>query len=172
MATQQAVSERVIVGKIAGVYGVKGWLKILSYTAPRHNIFSYAPWLVHIDGAWSEVGVVEGRPHGQGLVAQLEGCDEREYARTLVGCEIAVLREQLPAAPPGEYYWTDLIGLRVVNQEGVELGRIDHLFETGSNDVIVVKGEREHLLPYLPEQVVKEVDLAGQVMRVDWDPEF
>ncbi|MDH4274318.1 MAG: ribosome maturation factor RimM [Gammaproteobacteria bacterium] len=169
---QQDNAQYVVIGKIAGVYGVKGWLKIYSFTEPLHNIFNYAPWLIRVDGEWREVGVAEGRPHGKGLVAQLEGCDDREDARTFVGCEIAALREQFAEAEPGEYYWTDLIGLQVLNQDGVDLGRIDHLFETGSNDVIVVKGAREHLLPYLPGQVIQEIDLAARVMRVDWDPEF
>ena len=164
-------AEQIVVGRIGGLFGVRGWVKVFSYTEPRDNILGYSPWQLLIGGQWVKVKPLDGRIHGKGLVARLEGYDDRDAAATLLGCDVAIDRSQLPAAGTGEIYWADLVGLRVVTLEGIELGVVDHLFETGANDVVVVKGERERLLPYI-DQVVHEVDLAGRVMRVDWDPEF
>lgn len=158
----------VVVGRIVGVYGVRGWVRVQSYTSPAENVLDYAPWLV----GGRQMQVVTGRHHGAGLAVQLAGIADRDVASTLVGSEITVPRAQLPATAHGEYYWADLIGLRVVNLEGVELGRVDHLFETGANDVLVVRGDRERLIPYVPGQVVQEIRLDDGSMRVDWDPEF
>lgn len=165
-------SEPVILGRIAGVYGVRGWLKVFSETKPKENIFSYRPWLVRVDGEWQRLEVLDGRPHGKGLVAQLAGYDDRESARRLVGAPVAVQRQQLPPAAEGEYYWADLVGLRVVTPDGVELGRVDHLLETGANDVLVVNNGRERLIPFVQGQYVQQVDLDAGLIRVDWDPEF
>lgn len=163
---------RVVLGHIAGVFGVRGWVKIFSHTEPRAGIVDYGPWLVQVGGEWRELRVLEGQAHGKGVIARLAGIEDRDAAAALVGAEIAVDRERLPAPRAGEVYWTDLEGLRVETVDGRELGRISHLFETGANDVMVVVGERERLIPYLPGEVIKETDLAGGVMRVDWDPEF
>lgn len=163
----------VTLGRISGAYGVKGWVKVYSETSPRENILAYAPWDLVRSGRRQRVDVVTGRPQGRILVARLEGCDDRNAAEALVGAEIQVPRSRLPGdLAEGEYYWADLVGLRVETLEGVELGRIARLFETGANDVIVVEGERERLLPYIWQQVVREVDLAAGVMLVDWDPDF
>jgi len=172
--TPERAGERdvVVVGRISGVYGVRGWVRVRSYTEPRENILRYSPWLLKSSDGWRSCALEEGRPHGKGIVVRLAGYEDRERAAALIGVEVAVRREQLPPLPAGEYYWADLIGLEVVTREGVSLGRIDHLLETGANDVLVVQGERERLIPYLPEQVVLGVDLDGGVMRVDWDPEF
>lgn len=162
----------IVVGKIVGLYGVQGWVKVFSHTEPKENIFTYAPWLVEIKGEWRPMKVLSGRVQGKGLVASLDGYADRELARLLIGAEIAVLRSQLPKPAKGEYYWNDLIGLNVVTLEGVELGKVDHLFDTGANDVMVVNGERERLIPFVTGQYVLEVDLDAGTIRVDWDPEF
>ena len=163
----------VVLGRISGVYGVKGWLKIYSETDPVQNIVKYDPWLIRKDKTWHKIKPLQGKKHGKGVVAQLEGYSDRDQAAELKGCEIAVKREQLPSvANMEEYYWTDLEGLRVENLEGFYLGEISHLFETGSNDVIVIKGERERFVPYIREQVVKSIDLDKRLMILDWDPEF
>ena len=162
----------VISGRITGLYGVKGWVKIFSDTEPRENIIQYTPWYVRTSDGWKEMKVAEGRRHGKGVVARLESYNDRDAASTLIGAEIALRRDQLPALEQGEYYWTDLIGLKVVTGDGTELGVIDRLFETGANDVVVVKGDRERLIPYLPGQVITRVDLKAGEMEVDWDPDF
>lgn len=165
-------SERIILGRIGGVFGVRGWVKIFSETKPKENIFSYSPWQINLNGQWQTVKVIQGKPHGKGLVAQLESCVDRDQAQQLVGAEIAVDKAQLPEAGEGEYYWADLIGLRVVTLDGQALGQVDHLFETGANDVVVVKGERERLIPFVQGRYIIEISLETGVMRVDWDPEF
>jgi len=162
----------VVVGRISALYGVRGWVKVFSHTDPRDNILHYQPWLVNINGAWQTLEHVEGRIHQQGIVARLDGYDDRDAASTLLGCDIAVRPEQLAVLAPGEYYWSELIGLKVITTEGVELGVVEKLLETGSNDVLVVQGERERLIPYLPDQVVMKVDKERGRIEVDWDPEF
>lgn len=161
------VPRPVVLGRIAGVYGIKGWVRVLSYTRVREDILRYPSWLVGTE--WRRVRV--GRRQGAGVVAQLEGIDDRDQALALVGAEIAVARSDLPALAPGEFYWADLIGLEVVTTQGVALGRVRRLFETGANDVLVIEGERERLLPYLKD-VVKDVDLARGRMTVEWDADF
>lgn len=167
-----APANPVVVGRIAALYGVRGWVKVFSHTDPRDNILHYQPWLVSINGTWHTLKHVEGRIHQQGIVARLDGYGDREAASALLGCDIAVRPGQLASLVPGEYYWSELIGLEVVTTEGVTLGVVEKLLETGSNDVLVVRGERERLLPYLPGRVVAEVDKSAGVIRVDWDPEF
>lgn len=169
-----AAGRRVLVGRIVGLYGVQGWLKIESWTEPRTRIFSYQPWqLTTAPGVATEISGVKGRPQGKGLIAQFPGVDGRDAAAALVGQDIYVARELLP--PPGkdEYYWVDLEGLEVVTTEGVVLGRVTHLFATGANDVVVVRDEsRERLIPFVQGSYVRSVDLSGGRMVVDWDPEF
>jgi len=162
----------VVIGKISGVFGVRGQVKVFSYTAPKENIFNYDPWMLGSGDNWKPRKVASGNKQGKGLIAQLEGCDDRDQAQLLVGQEIAIEKSQLPRAEPGEYYWSDLQDLAVITTQQVELGKVSHLFETGSNDVLVVQGEREYLIPYIKGQVIKQIDQdAGQII-VDWDPEF
>ena len=165
---------RVLMGRIVGLYGVQGWLKIESWAEPRMRIFDYQPWrLSTAPGVETEVSGATGRTQGKGMVAQLPGVDDREQAAALIGNDIYVDRAQLPAAAEDEYYWTDLEGLEVVTTEGVLLGSISHLFATGANDVIVVReGARERLIPFVQGSYVRSVDLSSGRMVVDWDPEF
>lgn len=161
----------VTLGRISGLFGVRGWIKVFSHTSPRTNILEHKTWFLSKEGGREKVRLKAGRAHGKGVVAQLEGFDDRDRAAELLGIDILVPRDQLPQAGEGEFYWADLEGLMVRTLEGEELGRIDHLFETGSNDVMVVKGERERLIPFI-DQVISEVDLDGGLITVDWDPEF
>jgi 16S rRNA processing protein RimM len=167
-----AAGKLVVLGRISGVYGVRGWVRVFSHTDPRENILSYRPWFLRRDGSWESLEVAEGRRHGKGVVARLEGIDDREAARALLGLEIAVDRDRLGMAGPGEYFWTDLEGLEVVTTEGRTLGVVDHLFETGANDVMVVKGDRERLVPFSEPEPVREVDLEDRRILVDWDPDY
>ena len=164
--------ELVPVGRISGLYGVRGWVKIYSYTEPRENILSYNPWLLNLAGGWTPVELLEGKRHGKGVIARLAGCEDRDAAARWLNTEIAIRRDQLPATAAGEYYWNDLIGLKVITTDGVELGVVKDLMETGANDVIVVEGDRERLIPYIWQRVVRDVDLDGGLMIVDWDPDF
>ena len=157
------------VGKIVGLHGVDGWVKIESYTEPRAGIFSYKPWLV----GGVEVAGATGREQGKSLIGKLPGCDDRDAAASLIGAAIQVPRAALPKPKRGEVYWADLEGMDVVTVEGVGLGKVSHLFATGANDVLVVRdGMRERLIPYVTEQFVREVDSKAGRIIVDWDPEF
>lgn len=160
----------LIVGRITRLYGVRGWVRVFSETVPRDNILGYSPWRLGPDR--QERKVAEARPHGQGLVARLEGCQDRDQAAVWVGQTIAVARAQLPPPRPDEFYWADLEGLRVETREGRSLGEVERLFATAGNDVLVVRGERERLIPFLWETVVREVDFARACIQVDWDPDF
>ncbi|TVO75292.1 ribosome maturation factor RimM [Sedimenticola selenatireducens] len=160
-----------VLGRVSGLFGVRGWVKVFSHTSPKENILNYPSWFLFREGEWQEYKLKQGKAQGKGLVALLEGVDDRDQAAELTGADIAVRRDQLPEISPDEYYWSDLEGRRVVTETGVELGRVDHLFETGANDVMMVKGERDHLLPFIG-QVIKEVDLDGDLITVDWDPDF
>lgn len=162
----------VTVGVVAGVYGVKGWVRVHSHTDPIENILGFPRWFLQRGDEWQPCDVIEGRRQGKGLVAALADVEDRDAARALMGAEIAVPREDLP--PPGEdeYYWIDLEGLQVETVEGHALGVVDHLFATGANDVMVVRGERERLIPFVLDQVVTDVDLGQRLIRVDWDPDF
>jgi 16S rRNA processing protein RimM len=162
----------VIIGRVAGVYGVRGWVKVFSSTEPPEAILDYATWQVRSGSEWRPMTLIEGRRYGKGLLAHLAECDDRDVARGLIGAEIAVRRSEMPDPEPGRYYWADLQGLTVRTTGGIELGVLDHMLETGANDVMVVSGERERLIPYLPGTVVTRVDLEQGVILVDWDPEF
>lgn len=163
----------VLLGKIVGVHGVRGELKLESYTEPRAQIFSYRPWLMRSAAGEISVDECRGRTQGKGLVAELPGIADRDAAVALVGTEIWVTRSVLPAPKPGEYYWSDLEGLEVVTVEGVALGRVSHLVATGSNDVLVVKdAKRERLIPFLFGSYVTSVDFDAGRVTVDWDPDF
>lgn len=164
--------KRIVIGRIAGLFGVKGWVKLLSWTEPRDKITAYSPWQVQIDGQWREWKMAEGQAHGKGVIARLEGITDRDQAATLIGSDVAVWRSQLPKTRPGEYYWVDLLGLDVQLTDGRMLGKVDGMMPTGANDVMVVKGERERLIPFIHGQVVKNVDLDTRVILVDWDPDF
>lgn len=141
---------------------------------PRDEILGYADWYLRRgDEPWRPIRMLEGRPQGKGIVARLEGVNDRDAAHALIDTDIAIDRDALPPPEPGTYYWADLEGTQVVTIDGVALGTLDHLFETGANDVMVVRGEdRERLIPFVVDQVVKEVDLGARLVRVDWDPDF
>ena len=162
--------ERVLLGYVAGAYGVKGWTRIQSDTEPKEAIFDYQPWLMGDDGM--PVRVLLGRKQGKHLVAELEGILDRDMAESLAWQKIAVYRDQLPDLKGLQYYWADLIGLDVQLLDGRNLGKVDSMMATGANDVLVVKGDRERLIPFIRDQVVREVDLDKGLIQVDWDPDF
>lgn len=175
-----AADEKLILGKISGVYGVKGWVKVHSDTEPREGITEYSPWYLrqgsHGEGEWRQVRVEQGRRHAKTVIAKLEHVDDRDAAMLLTGAVIAISAEQLPALGKAEFYWRDLVGLRVINTKGIELGTVRRMLETGANDVLVVsdntRGGKEHLVPWTPGNAVLDVDLEHGQIRVDWDEDF
>jgi 16S rRNA processing protein RimM len=166
------VNDWVVLGQITGLYGVQGWLKVYSYTEPRAGLLDYAPLYLSQRGEWRIAPIADGRAHGAGVLIKFDGYDDREAARVLIGAELAVQRAQLPPLPPGEYYWIDLQGLRVETVDGQDLGVVRRLFATGSNDVVVVQGDRERLIPFIRGEVVTRVDLEQRLLQVAWDPTF
>ena len=165
--------KKLVLGKIVGLYGVEGWIKLESYSDPRTRIFKYSPWFVGSADAPVEYENVKGRAQGKGIVARLPGVESRDAAAALIGAEIRIVRSALPKPKPGEYYWVDLEGLDVFNLEGVAFGKVSHLFSTGANDVLVVKdGDRERLVPFVTGDFVKEIDIDGGKIVVDWDKDF
>jgi 16S rRNA processing protein RimM len=166
----QTQPRMVVLGRISGVYGIRGWVHVYSETDPIENVLGYRPWYLGKGGQAFEP--LEGKRHGKGLVARLAGCDDRDQAAALVGSEISVPRDRLPPPNADEFYWFDLEGLRVENMEGRDLGRVDHLFGTGANDVVCVRGERERLIPFVWGDVIKDVDFGLGRVLVDWDPDF
>ncbi len=165
---QEPTEKSVILGYISGLYGIKGWVKVFSYTQPKENILTYSPWTLQ----QQEVVIESGQVQGKSIVAKLRGFDDRDSAAKLLQQPIKVARERLHDLQSDEYYWVDLIGLSVINRDGKKLGTVSELFATGANDVVVVKaGEQEHLLPFL-KWVILDIDLEAGMMRVDWDTEF
>jgi 16S rRNA processing protein RimM len=160
----------VLLGHVSGVHGLEGWIKIHSLTDPREAIFEYQPWL--LGASLEEVRLTQGKKHGSRLIALLENTESREQAEALVNQPIAVYRDQFPELPGGTFYWTDLVGLTVRLEDGRELGTIASMLATGANDVMVVRGERERLIPFIRGQYVKQVDLEAGLVTVDWDPDF
>jgi len=160
----------VQIGHISGAHGIKGWVRVYSLTDPREAIFEYQPWL--LGESREEIRIEQGKKHGKHLVALLENLNDREQAENLVNRPIAVYRDQFPELPDDEFYWTDLLGLSVRLGNGSELGTIEKMLATGAHDVMVVRGERERLIPFVREQYVKSVNLDDGIVVVDWDPDF
>lgn len=159
----------VLLGRVSGLYGVKGWVKIHSFTDPREALLDYDGWLIEQGGNWKKIALAEGKRHGKTVIARFSGIEDRDAAAELVNCDLGVPRQSLPAAGAGEHYWTDLEGLRVERTDGTSLGTVAHLLETGANDVLVVQGDQEILIPYLKGDVIKNVDLESGVISVEWD---
>ncbi|MBS0350762.1 MAG: ribosome maturation factor RimM [Proteobacteria bacterium] len=162
---------KIVVGEFGPSYGVQGWIKVNSFTEPAENILRYRPWQVHRNHRWLLIEVTHSKQLTKNIIVKLAECDTPELAKTYTNHPIAIERNQLPNLSPEEYYWSDLAGLAVVNLQGVALGTVDYLFSTGSNDVLVVKGQRRHLIPYTTEAIIK-VDLTQKVLTVDWDADF
>jgi 16S rRNA processing protein RimM len=176
MSQEQA---KFIAGKLGAPYGIKGWLKVHSFTDDPEGIFDFSPWLIVQQGSLKTIEVADWRRHNKGFIAKLAGVDDRDQANVLTNAEIAVQENQLPNLPDGEFYWRDLIGMSVVTDKGYDMGKVDDLMETGSNDVLVVKanandgfGKGERLIPFLTESVVLNVDKDERIITVDWEPNF
>ncbi len=161
----------ICVGHILGSQGVKGWVRVFSNTSPRENIVNYSPWFIERDDV-RQATAVHGRLQGKNVLARLEGIADRNQADELSGCQIFINPEQLPGLEPDEYYWSDLIGLAVESLQGESLGEIASMIETGADDVMVLKGERERLIPFVVDQIVRKVDLGSRTMVVDWSPDY
>ena len=155
----------ITVGKISGHFGIKGWVKVISYTQPANNIFSYKAWLINGENHT----LTQGKTHGKQLIAKLDGFDVREHSEVLIGKDISIEKSQLPELGAEDFYWCDLVGLDVIDQNGQQLGQVHSVFETGANDVLVVKGDEEVLIPYIPGMYITTVDTENGRIEVDWE---
>lgn len=189
-----------MVGKIVGYFGLQGWVKVLSHTEPKDNIFSYPQWWLKSskpnarqkESDWQDRKILKGKHQGKGLVVLFDGIEDRTQAEALLGLDIYIDVEQLAELPEDEFYWKDLIGLQVLNEQGVDFGRVREIMATGANDVLVIQGiekdpvvldkteskkkskakNKETLIPYIWEQVIKQVDLDQQRITVAWDEDY
>ena len=158
-------------GRVSAPFGVTGWIRVQSFAAAAENLLDYPMWWLGRESEWRQYRVADSRVQGHTVVAKLEGCDDRDAAGRLRGYEVAVPRDELPQAGANEYYWIDLIGLNVVDTAGTDLGRVARILQTGANDVLVVEGTRERLIPFIAG-VIGEIDQAAGVIRVDWDADY
>jgi 16S rRNA processing protein RimM len=158
-------------GRVTGPFGVRGWVKVQPY-GNAGGLAAYRSWWIESDSGWSPREIEAVQVHGGTAAAKFVGCDDRDMAARFRGREVAVARSEFPDTAAHEFYWADLIGSKVVNTAGEDLGSVTRVFETGANDVlVVVEGDRERLIPFI-EPVVRQVDLAGRTIRVDWSSDF
>jgi 16S rRNA processing protein RimM len=172
----------VVIGKITSVYGVKGWVKVHSYTEPMENILGYQSCYIDRGSRWDPLDFKAIKHHGKGFVALIDGLSDRDKAQHYCQCNIAIPLSEIPVLKDGEFYWRELKGLKVFairpDEEELLLGTVHEMMETGANDVLVVRqskgsiDKRERLIPWLPEQVIITVDIDAGSIRVDWDIEF
>jgi 16S rRNA processing protein RimM len=158
-------------GRLVGAFGVQGWVKLKPSTEAPERLGGYERWLVRTRAGWCEMAVEDFEVHSKGPVAKLAGCEDRDGAESLRGSDVAVTREELGEADEGTLYWVDLVGLDVVDEGGQPLGQVESLFETGETSVMVVKGERERLIPFVPDYV-KAVDREARRITVDWKADY
>ena len=164
--------EKIIVGRFGAAFGVNGRIKVISFTDPPDNILNFKPWLIQQKNQWQAITPVTGKMHGKFVLVQLPDCEDRDQAQTYTNKDIAILQDQLPKLPKGQFYWRELEGLTVTNKEGRDLGIVDHVLGTGANDVLVImQGKKERLIPYIKDVVIN-VDLTQKRMVVDWDSDF
>ena len=161
----------IVLGRISAPFGVRGWVKIQLFTQNPEHLLGRPTWSLGRDDSWREINVIEAQAHGNSLIAELAGIESREAAAPLKGMQVAVERARLPPAEENEFYWADLIGLAVRNRQGEVYGEIAEMLATGANDVMVVRGERERLIPFVGH-VVDSVDLKARSVIVDWPADF
>jgi 16S rRNA processing protein RimM len=164
--------EWVVIGRFGRPHGVKGFITVQSFTESRDDLLSYTNWHIADGDGWQPLNVLQTQVNQKSILAQIAGFNTPEQVAAFTNKEIAVLRQQLHDLPPDEYYWHQLIGLHVIDKQGIELGLVTEILPTGSNDVLIVNGETRHLIPYLPQQVVIDVNLKQGQITVDWDADF
>ena len=162
----------LIVGRFGRPHGIKGMITVISFTEPRDNIMHYTDWHAYLNYQWQPLKLLHLEMTNKSILTQVDGYREREEVARLTNVDIAVKREQLPVLDEGDYYWHELVGMQVVTPEAVVLGTDTDILSTGANDVLVVVGEKRHLIPYLPGRNVIEINASQRVITVDWDADF
>ena len=161
----------VVMGRVSAPHGIKGWIKVQPFTQEMDGLLGYPQWWLARDGEWRQHRIAESAVHGTLVLARVEGCSDREAAAALKGAEVAIPRRLLPENREGEYYWSDLLGIEVLNRRGERLGRVAKVLETGANNVLVLEGEKELLVPFV-DNVILNVDLARGCLSVDWELDY
>lgn len=162
------MQNKIIIGRFGSTYGIKGWIKIISFTDPKEKILQYKPWWIEKNHRWQQIYIEDSKWHGKDIIVKLHDINDCDQAKTYTNIDINIQHDQLPKLPKGEYYWSDLKGLTVIDKSDKKLGVVDHLMETGSNDVLVIKNGKQHLIPYI-DDVIIEVDLKKKIIKVDWE---
>ncbi len=169
----------IVLGKVGSVHGIRGWLRVFSFTEYTEDIFKYQPWFIYHSSQWQQLELEGWKYHNQDIIIKIKHIDDRISAKLITNCEIIADSVQLPLLEGNEYYWKDLIGCQVITTKGYSLGYVQNLMETGSNDILIIKinlkdafGIKERLIPFLDEQVIKNVDLLTKIIKVDWDLDF
>lgn len=158
----------VVMGRVRAPHGLKGWIKVQPFTQETQGLLGYPDWWLGEEGKWQQHRVLQSAVHGSMVVARLEGFDDREVASELRGKNVAVPRAAMPDSGEGEFYWNDLLGMEVRNRDETRLGIVARILETGANSVLIVQGEKEHLVPFI-QNVVVNVDLKAKQLIVDWE---
>ncbi|MDG2090991.1 MAG: ribosome maturation factor RimM [Gammaproteobacteria bacterium] len=177
MAEQQ-FADHVLIARIGAAYGIKGWIKLISFSSPKENILNYQTFLTPQGSALIELEIDQSKTQGKGFVAHIKGCDDRNLTQEFTGKDLYINKALLPELNENEYYWHQLEGMRVKTLSGDDLGIVDHLLETGANDVLVVKpdelsvDEDERLIPYLFNQVIDNIDEDLRVIKVNWERDY
>ena len=162
----------IVIARFGRPHGVKGFVTVHSFTEPRDNVLKYANWHAFINNKWQPMKLLRAEVQNKSIIVQIEGYPERESVAFLTNIEIAIQRGQLATLEPGEYYWHQLIGMKVINQQGEPFGNVTEIIPTGANDVLVVEGNKRHLIPYLLGQFILDIDSKQQIITVDWDMDF
>jgi len=163
--------EKLVIGRVSSPHGIKGWLKILSYTDPVENIFSYKSIFLKKRNNYLPFEIEDYSISGKIIRMKLKGIDDRNHSEEIAECEILINRNDLPEISSDSYYWADLIGFQVIRGDSENIGVLDSFIETGSNDVMVVVGKNNNrnLIPFINRDVIKTVDMKGKVIIVDWN---
>jgi 16S rRNA processing protein RimM len=176
--------KRIVLGKVTGYFGVRGWVKLYSYTEPIDNIVRYNSLLIKLKGDWQNITLDEGKAHGKGVVAHFTGYDTRDDVAQLLGAELAINSEFLKPLGKNDFYWHDLIGLQVRNLEGIVFGQVRQIIETAAHDVLLIQPEQQHeqkgtenkpgdiLIPFVLEHYIIKVDINNGFILVEWQPEW
>ena len=170
-----AQEEWIVVGKFGQVHGIKGLIKVISFTEPRENILNYEPWFIKNKTSWQSIEINQALTHTKDILVGIKGYAEREDVAVLTNQEIAVPKSALPLLASDEYYWHELVGMRVIQRDQTELGMVVEIIATGSNDVLIVTsdhGTQRYLIPYLVDEVIIEVSRPKRCITVDWDLDF
>ena len=162
----------ITIGTFGKPFGIHGWITVHPASDHTANIVQYQPWAMETKMGWQAIQIAETKIHAEKIVVYLADVNTPEAAQPYNSKKIAILRNQLPKLQEDEYYWSDLEGLAVINQNNIELGHIAYLFRTGSNDVIVVEGNKRRLIPFMQKEIITHIDLKNQCVHVQWDPEF